>query len=229
VVLFLELAVQCAPGIPVELIAAVASVESQFQPLALRLNGKLGRAPSAGEGVASVVGNADDGVAVAIGLTGQSEASLREAHVSVADAFDACSSLKVAASRLDTLLKLAEAGGASPGAAEKQALTSYFVSTSFRGWNAGGYVAHILEERSRLRPLLATLKVEGVKLPVAAGSGIVQAKTAVAGAADERRDGRIVPTAPADSAAGKRPSWDVFGALKESSVMVFDKAKEPKR
>ncbi len=212
--LFAEIAAQCAPQIPLELMAAVVSVESRFDPLALRIDGKLGLAKSAGDGVASVVGSTDDGAAVAIGLAGLTEAALRAERVGIADAFDACANLKVAAARLDRLLKAAEAKGLGAAAAEKAALAQAFVPSSFRGWNAGGYVIEVQNERARLMPLLATLKIDGVSLPSRAAASTGSGSTTAA----------TPGTKSGSDAVAARPSWSVYGAPPHGgSLMVFDK------
>ena len=94
---FETLAAKCAAGVALDLLVGIASVQSGVHPLAIRDGATLTRVGSAGEGVALAVGAADLGREPRVGLMGLTERQLRSAGLTLADGFDACSALSVAA------------------------------------------------------------------------------------------------------------------------------------
>lgn len=94
---FETLAAKCAASVALDLLVAIASVESGVHPLAVREGAVLTRAGSAGEGVALAVGAADQGREARIGLMGLTERQLRAAGLTVTDGFDPCASMTAAA------------------------------------------------------------------------------------------------------------------------------------
>jgi type IV secretion system protein VirB1 len=194
--LFHDLATECAPQIPLDLLAAIVSVESRFEPLATRAGGRRVVGSTAGEAMGFVVGAADSGPAGGAGLAGVTEAMARDHKVTLIESFDACTNLKIAAARLAKLL--ADAGdGPAVMSAERRAVQLYFVPASHQGWNAGAYWLAVDAERSKLKSSLYKIEVRGVapkpeKVVVAPQ---VPPKAAVA-----------------ESVKSERPKWDVFGA-----------------
>ena len=111
---FETFALQCAAGVALDLLAAIASVESGMRPLAVRDGDKIALVQSAGEGVAAVVGITDQGREPGIGLMGVTPRQLRAAGLSLQDGFDACNALKAAA----MVFSAARANAISRGHAE---------------------------------------------------------------------------------------------------------------
>jgi type IV secretion system protein VirB1 len=213
--LFHDLATHCAPQIPLDLLAGIVSVESGFEPLATRAGGKKTVGGSAGEAMGFVIGAADRGTAGGAGLAGVTEAMARDYGVTLIEAFDACTNLKIAAAKLAKLL--ADAGdGPAVMAAERRAAQLYFVPASHQGWNAGAYWLAVDAARAKLQPSVYKIEVRG-SLPKPEKVVVVpQVPPKAAGAEN-------VTTA---SVKTERPKWDVFGASGVArGTSVFGKGK----
>ena len=213
--LFHDLATECAPQIPLDLLAGIVSVESGFEPLATRAGGKKTVGGSAGEAMGFAIGVADMGVAGGAGLAGVTEAMARQHKVTLVEAFDPCTNLTIAAGRLAKLL--ADAGdGPAVVSAERRAVQLYFVPASHQGWNAGAYWLAVDAERAKLKSSLYKIEVRGsLPKPEKVGSAPqVPPKAAVA---------ESVKTV---SVKSERPKWDVFGASGVArGTSVFGKGK----
>ena len=159
-VLFVDMAGQCAPQVPTDLLAAIATVESGLNPLAVRVGGRTEIVASVGHGVAAIVGEVDAGGNVAVGLMGLDGRTLAAQHVTPIEAFDACRNLEVAGRILDALLKAAETAGLSRNAAERQAIRAYFLKSGQEG-TPEFYEAKVAHERLELQPRLNRLSVLG--------------------------------------------------------------------
>jgi type IV secretion system protein VirB1 len=216
--LFIDLAAQCAPQIPAELMAAIVSVESGFEPLAVRASAKLTKAKSTGDGLATVVGHRDDGTPITWGLAGLTEERLRRNGFSIADGFDPCRSLQAAAAILAPALNAATGSGLPPKKAERRALATYFVRETWRGWTADAYADRVLDERTRLVPALTSLKITFGAVRMDAPAKVSSGSPAATQSATSGR--------PSASTTGwqpqVRPGWAVFGIAPASSVLVFN-------
>ena len=95
-VVFLALAQQCAATSSLDLMVALASVSSGFDPYAVSVGGVRHSFQDAGRAIASVVGAMDQGQDAAIGLMGLSAQRLSELGVTLADGFEPCHSLLAA-------------------------------------------------------------------------------------------------------------------------------------
>ena len=214
-VLFHDLATQCAPRIPLDLLAGIVSVESGFEPLATRAGGKKTVASTASEGMGFVIGVADMGAAGGAGLAGVTEAMARQQGVTLIEAFEACTNLKIAAAKLSKVLA-DPSDGPAVMSAERRAVQHYFVPASHHGWNAGAYWLAVDAERVRLKSSVYKIEVRGLlsKPEKVASAPQVQAKAAVA----ER--------VKSESVRSERPKWDVFGASGAARrISVFGKGK----
>ena len=156
---FETLAAKCAAGVALDLLVAIASVESGIQPLAVRDGVTLTQVGSVGEGMALAVGAADQGREPRVGLMGLTERQLRAAGLSLADGFDTCSSLSVAA----TIITAAPKQNSEP--ADRAAVRSW--------WRPGGQFASvsaletaIAHERTNA-PGLAKREIAAASLPKA--------------------------------------------------------------
>jgi hypothetical protein len=132
---FEALAVKCAAGVALDLLVAIASVESGVQPLVVRDGTGLRRVGSAGEGMALAVGAADQGRDPQVGLMGLTERQLRSAGLTLTDGFNACASLSAAAAII----------AASPGsaAAPKRSAEAADRAAARAWWRAGGQFASV--------------------------------------------------------------------------------------
>jgi type IV secretion system protein VirB1 len=198
--LFHELATQCAPEIPLDLMAAIVSVESGFEPLATRPGGRRIVAGSPGEAMGFVIGAGDTGAAGGAGLAGVTEAMVRDQKITLIEAFDPCTNLKIAAAKLSKLLT--DGDGPSVMSAERRAIQLYFVPASHQGWNAGAYWLAVDAERAKLKVSVMKIVVRGSLLKPETVAVAPQGPPRVA----------AVESVKTESVKSERPKWDVFGA-----------------
>jgi type IV secretion system protein VirB1 len=212
--LFHDLAMQCAPQIPLELLAGIVSVESGFEPLATRAGGRKVVGGSAGEAMGFIIGTADLGAAGGAGLAGVTEAMARQQGVTLIEAFDACTNLKVAAAKLAKLL--ADTGdGPAVMSAERRAVQLYFVPASHQGWNAGAYWLAVDAERAKLKPSVYKIEVRGTVPKPEKVAAVPQSPPKAAVAESVKTEVK-----------SERPKWDVFGASGVArGTSVFGKGK----
>src|SRR3954453_5973773 len=113
--------------------AAIASVESGFNPYAIRMNSSargstgLSRQPTTKqEAVAKANALSLAGHDLDLGLMGLPAASFAAYGITIEQAFDVCTSLRVASTRLKMLTKAAEMRGLPRAKADQDALAAYF-------------------------------------------------------------------------------------------------------
>lgn len=126
---FTDLAQTCAPAIAIETLAAVVSLESQFQPFDIRVRGSssLHEQPkNKAEAVETATVLMAEHKDVQLGLGGIGIAELPKFDLSIADAFDPCLNLKATATLLDGYYRLAVRAGATLQQAERVMLQSYY-------------------------------------------------------------------------------------------------------
>lgn len=216
-VTFLDLAQNCAPQIATETIAAVVSVESGFQPFAIRINTDhpLAEQPKTrAEAIETATILIAEGHDIDIGLGGINSGNLGRLGLSVSDTFDFCLNIKASAALLDGYYQLALQGGATTVQAEAAMLRSYFGNGDAAIGKMVGYDKKVMAERERLSGQLDRIEIVETRaeaLPALERAGESAAAT--------------VETIPADSsekrsqAAG--PRWDVYNVGRQSSVLVF--------
>jgi type IV secretion system protein VirB1 len=141
---FETLAAKCAAGVALDLLVAIASVESSVHPLAVRDGTTLTRVASVGEGVALAIGAADQGRDARIGLMGLTERQLRAAGLTLAQGFDACASLTVAAGMIEA--SRATVRGQNVDAAHRVAIRAWWRSDG-RFASIAAFEAEIARER----------------------------------------------------------------------------------
>jgi type IV secretion system protein VirB1 len=210
-VAFLDLAQTCAPIIPAETLAGVVSLESQFEPFAIRINSgpPLSQQPTTkAEAVLIATSLAVERHDIQLGLGGIGTEKLGKLKLSISDAFDPCRNLQATASLLDRYYRLAVKAGADPYQAEQVMLQSYYG----RGDPSVGamvqYDEQVREEVKRLGETFTTFVIGD------GGQGATE-PSAVDVAAEQEGDERS-----ADEAA-TAASWDVFSSRRKSSVLVF--------
>jgi type IV secretion system protein VirB1 len=212
-VAFLDLAQTCAPIVAAETLAGVVSLESQFEPFAIRINSgaPLSQRPTTkAEAVKIATSLAVERYDIQLGLGGIGMEELGKLKLSISDAFDPCRNLQATGSLLDGYYRLAVKAGADPYQAEPVMLQSYYGRDDPSVGAMVQYDEQVREEVKRLGKTLATLVIgDGGQ-----GRGATE-DSAVDVAAEKEGDERSVDEAP--SAA----SWDVFSSRRKSSVLVF--------
>ncbi|PJR92433.1 type IV secretion system protein VirB1 [Ochrobactrum sp. 695/2009] len=215
-VVFVDVAHQCAPQIALETLAALVSVESGFNPLAIRVNSgyPLADQPAtkaeAIETASIMIAGGED---IDLGLAGINSGSLDRLDLSVSDAFNICLNLKASASLLDGYYRVALEGGATRAQAEKAMLRSYFGHGDVTLGKIVGYDARILAERNRLKERLQNIEFSD--------------EQAIDPTQRKRKAELVVRSYTSPPEQSRRRSvppvarWDVFNSGRRSSVLVF--------
>lgn len=200
---FEALAAKCAAGVALDLLVAIASVQSGVQPLAVRDGAALARVASAGEGVALAVGAADQGREPRIGLMGLTERQLRAAGLTLTAGFDACASLTAAAGILESAR--ASARGQTADVADRMAIRSWWRSDG-RFASIAAFEAAIARERSTADVLAKQ------ELGPKASAPSIPAETA------DGEPGRSKQSAP----VAEPDCWDVFARQRAGFAQCED-------
>ncbi|WP_324763895.1 type IV secretion system protein VirB1 (plasmid) [Sinorhizobium meliloti] len=209
---FLDLAQTCAPVIAAETIAGVVSLESRFEPFAIRIDSgaPLSRRPTnKTEAINIATSLAAERQHIHLGLGGIGREELEKLKLSISDASDPCLNLQATATLLDGYYRLAGKAGADPYQAEQVMLQSYYGRDDPSVGAMVQYDEQVREEVKRLGKTVATLVIgdDGQRREVTEASA---GDVAVAEADDVR---------PVDETSA--PSWDVFRSRRRSSVLVF--------
>lgn len=227
--IFEALANACAPAVALDLLAAIAMVESGVSPLAIRDGAKVALVASSGEGVAMAIGAADQGRDPGIGLMGLTAGRLQKAGVSIADGFDPCVSLAAA----QTLIKRAHAE------AEKRGVDQLLWDrVAIRDWwrpddrfvSGAAYERAVTAERSKVDAIAQISLKGGLPAPGSSTAPVSRSTGTLSGV----KDTVIEPVQPAPREAPQRaavpgtpaaepPKWDVFARAKSSGVVIFSK------
>ena len=210
---FLDLAQTCAPVIAAETLAGVVSLESRFEPFAIRIDSgaPLSRRPTnKTEAINIATSLAAERQHIHLGLGGIGREELEKLKLSISDASDPCLNLQATATLLDGYYRLAGKAGADPYQAEQVMLQSYYGRDDPSVGAMVQYDEQVREEVKRLGKTVATLVIgdDGQRREVTEASA---GDVAVAEADDVR---------PVDETASA-PSWDVFSSRRRSSVLVF--------
>ncbi|ANK95546.1 type IV secretion system protein VirB1 2 (plasmid) [Rhizobium sp. N6212] len=210
---FVDIAQACAPMVKIETLAAVVSLESGFQPLAIRVNSgpPLAAQPhSKAEAIEVATSLMADRKDIQIGLGGLGIEALQKLDLSVADAFDPCLNLKATATLLDGYYRVALRAGDDPALAVKVMLQSYYGRDDPSVGAMVKYDEQVRQEIKRLSPMSLTLAKPGDQV--------------VSGERSQDEVGQAPPgqSFKASQTAGTA-SWDVFNSRRQSSVLVFQK------
>lgn len=157
---FVDLAQHCAPQIAVETLAAIVSIESNFQPFAIRINSDhpLADQPrTRSEAIETATILVAEGHDVDLGLGGVSSGDLNRLGLTVTDTFDFCLNLKATATLLDGYYQVALRAGASDSDAQSVMLQSYYGRGDSSVGEIVGYDSKVLVERDRLNGLLGKI------------------------------------------------------------------------
>jgi type IV secretion system protein VirB1 len=210
VAVFVDLAQSCAPMVQVETLASVVSLESRFQPFAIRINsGAPLRAqptnkPEAIEVATSLIAERKD---IQIGLGGLGVEELRKLGLSLSDAFDPCLNLKATATLLDGYYRRALRVGADSSRAETVMLQSYYGRDDPSVGAMVKYDEQVRHETTRLARELASI--------------IVAASHDQTISADQAKDQALQAFPIEVPQTEQAASWDVFNSGRRSSVQVF--------
>lgn len=192
------------------MLAAVISLESRFEPFAIRINSgpPLASQPaSKAEAIALATSLVADHQDIQIGLGGIGMEELRKLNLSLSDAFDPCMNLKATATLLDGYYRFAVRAGADAAQAENVMLQSYYGRDDPAVGKMVRYDEQVRQEMVRLSPKLASLSIaeprDEAPLDEPAGTQEVSAVAKSLPQADETA------------------SWDVFNFRRRSSVLVF--------
>lgn len=199
-----------------EILAAVVSVESGFQPFAIRINTDrpLAEQPKTrAEAIETATILISEGHDVDLGLGGINSGNLGRLGMSVSDTFDFCLNIKASAALLEGYYQIALQGGATTAQAEAVMLRRYFGNGDASVGEMVGYDKKVLAERARLSDQLESIEiVEAQALPAREKGGESSAV-----AADVR---------PAEMSQRSQPSvpqWNVYNLGRQSSALVFSK------
>lgn len=209
----LALANQCAPQVAPQTMAAIAHVESRFNPYAIGVNrgDRLTRQPrSREEAIRTARSLLAQGKNIDLGLAQINSANMTWLNLSVEDAFDPCKNLAAGARVLTTNYRSVVSTAPSQQHALRVALSMYNTGSQSRGFG-NGYVRKIEDAAVRLaggRPAVGRPSpLQAVQSADATDAAIMRAEQVVAGSA-------VAVAAPPQP-------WDVFGNARLSGVHVF--------
>nr|WP_255616721.1 transglycosylase SLT domain-containing protein [Microvirga puerhi] len=223
------MAEQCAPQVPAATIAAIVRVETDFNPLAIRLNSTGGpglpRQPlSKAEAITRAKLLLAAGQDLDLGLAGIPADEFEKSGLSIEQAFEPCQSLRMAA-RLIEPVWTAAAKQAGPQVAEREALATYYGRGDASAGREAGYVERVLEAKADLasRLPMLSLRVSERALPQRERFKGAPAEPALASSPPSESEPVEIRETVREEAQEKQPSWDVFGssAKRGSSMVVF--------
>ncbi|MBB2695365.1 UNVERIFIED_ORG: type IV secretion system protein VirB1 [Rhizobium esperanzae] len=206
---FVDIAQTCAPMVKVETLAGIVSLESRFQPFAVRINSgpPLAAQPaSKAEAIEVTTSLIADHQDIQIGLGGIAIEALQKLKLSVADAFDPCLSLKATATLLDGYYRAALHAGDS-AQAERVMLQSYYGRDDPSLGAMVKYDRQVRQEAKRLSPMLDSLTIGEPDSRIGPG--------------EQPQDEAAPALAKQSSQTVEAASWDVFSSGRQSSVLVF--------
>ena len=216
-VAFLALAQNCAPQVASETIAAVVSVESGFQPFAIRINTDhpLAEQPKTrAEAIETATILIAEGHDIDLGLGGINSGNLGRLGLSVGDTFDFCLNIKASGALLEGYYQIARQGGATTAQAEVVMLRSYFGNGDASVGEMVGYDSRVLAERARLSDRLDSIeigKAQAQALPARERAGESSTATVDSGPTEKSQQ----------RSQASVPRWDVYNLGRQSSVLVF--------
>lgn len=210
----IALSQRCAPQVAPETLAAVARVESRFNPYAIGVNGssRLAQQPrSKDEAIRIATRLLARGENIDLGIGQINSSNMEWLGLSVADAFDPCKNLAAAGRVLTTNYRSVAATAPTQQHALRVALSMYNTGSQTRGFR-NGYVrkvedaAHLLAGGSAGRPPI--INIERAPLQADADPTLARVDEVAAAALEAQ-------------AAPEVAHWDVFGRAAGGAVTVF--------
>ncbi|MFG1298026.1 type IV secretion system protein VirB1 [Xanthobacter sp. V13C-7B] len=187
-------------------LAAVVSIESGFNALAIRVNSNLPlkRQPaSKAEAIQIASEYLAAGEQLSLGLGGISAATATHRGLGLSDLFEPCANLRLTGTLLTEYLR-AKQGGAGKGFSV--AFARYFGEGDAEPGFQAGYDKQALEAMAELKPRLRELSLTATVSPSAPTRSGSEARRAVVARPD-----------------GPAPFWDVYGAAADgqSRIIIF--------
>ena len=226
--IFEALAAACAPAVALDLLAGIAMAESGVRSLSVRDGVQSGLVGSSGEGVAVIVGAADQGRDLGIGLMGITASRLQKAGVSIADGFDPCVSMGAAQTLIKGMYAEAEKRGLDPQLWDRVAIRDWWRPDD-RFVSGAAYEGAVRAERSKVD---AISKISIHRTMHAAVVNAAISPNSTVGRAGNTHDAQALPrTSRVEALRGTVPTgpapepekWDVFARAKTSGVVIFGK------
>lgn len=218
---FNELAQRCAPWVAAETMAAIARTESNFNPLAIGVNGgeRLERMPTTkAEAVITAKFLLAQGHNIDVGLTQINSTNFEKVRLTVEDLFDPCKNLAAGATILQWNFAQASTQEKDPQAALHKAFSIYNTGSSTKGFQ-NGYVQKVLDSAIALQQPPTVPAVQPIPLVRSAGSQ--PAATAAHAPAQQPIQSRPEDVFNSGSASLPQDSADVKPEA-ERSPYVFD-------
>jgi len=150
---FNAIATECAPWVAPQTLAAIVRTESQFQPLAIGVNGggRLVRQPaSKEEAVVTAKWLIANKYNIDMGLGQVNSSNLKRIGLTVEDAFDPCRNLAAAATILTWNYQSASRRTNNQQAALHAAISAYNTGSFTRGFS-NGYVQKVLNNSNLIQ------------------------------------------------------------------------------
>jgi type IV secretion system protein VirB1 len=160
---FLALAQECAPTVAPQTMAAVVNVESSYNPYAIGVvGGRLARQPqNREEAVATAKQLETDGWNFSLGVAQVNRHNLPKYQITYAQAFDACTSLRVGSKILEECYVRAGKFTPDPQAALHAAISCYYSGNFTRGFKPD-----VAGKPSYVQKVLASAGVQAKAIPV---------------------------------------------------------------
>lgn len=209
----LALSNQCAPQVAPQTMAAIAHVESRFNPYAIGVNrgDRLPRQPrTREEAIRTARGLLAQGKNIDLGLAQINSANMTWLNLSVEDAFDPCKNLAAGARVLTANYRSVVARAPTQQHALRVALSMYNTGSQSRGFG-NGYVRKIED---------AAVRLAGGRPAAVRPSPLPALQQADATEAAMMRAEQVVAGLEVETTAAPQP-WDVFGNARRSGVHVF--------
>ena len=157
---FNALSLECAPWVAPRTMAAIVKTESQFNPLAININGgaRLERQPaSKQEAVVTAKWLLANNYNIDVGLGQVNSTNLSKTNLSIEDAFNPCKNIAAAATILQWNYKAASKKIPGEQAALNAAISAYNTGSFSRGFS-NGYVKKVLNNVPKEVPAIETQK-----------------------------------------------------------------------
>ncbi len=229
---FLELAQQCAPATDSAELAAIISVESDFNPLMIRINSDRAlktQPQTKAEAIEIVTTLQINGQDADLGLGGLDFQSLNYLGLTIADAFDPCKNLAATARLLATYYASARAGASKDP--KRKALWTFYGRGNPEPGRIIGYDREIANAQEKLTPRLRELKFQTGKsnhLPDNNRSVDDPASTVneLADTSPETEGYELQNSTGVNAVSPEQnitASWDVFSSTRKSQLIIFNR------
>ena len=223
--LFESLALACAPGVALDVLIGIASVESGVQPLSIRDGAKLISVASVGDGVSFVLGSGERGREFGLGLLGLTAVRLQSVGAPIADAFEPCAAMRAAAKLMAKGRAVPERAKYDPQVLDKVVIRDWWRPDN-RFVSGTAYEMAVNAERGRGTVGKQEIGGELPRVDVIDTTAVVTTISSSGRTRDREAQSRTTPrpAAPEENTAPAVkdvPRWDVFGRARNSSVLVF--------